>query len=179
MSLGRPAKSTALIQMEGKSHRTKAELEARKKAEEELTSGVKLKEFKEVKSNQVAHKEFKRLAILFSKIKNNDDLHAGPINRYCMLKAECNAFEEQQEKLYKEYDKLDDLSNDESYDALDLINARSDITNQILSIDRQLQNKRKMMLDIEKENLMTMASALRSIPKKVVEEVNDNDSLFD
>lgn len=177
MSLGRPAKSTALIEIEGKSHRTKAELEARKKAEEELTSGVKLKEFREVKNNPIAHKEFKRLAILFGKIKNNDDLHAGPINRYCMLKAECNAFEEQQEKIQEQFNKLYEL--DGEYDQIEIIKLQSELTGQLLSIDRQLQNKRKMMLDIEKENLMTMASALRSIPKKIVEEENDNDSLFD
>lgn len=177
VSLGRPAKSTALIEIEGKSHRTKAELEARKKAEEELTSGVKLKEFREVKNNPIAHKEFKRLAILFGKIKNNDDLHAGPINRYCMLKAECNAFEEQQEKIQEQFNKLYEL--DGEYDQIEIIKLQSELTGQLLSIDRQLQNKRKMMLDIEKENLMTMASALRSIPKKIVEEENDNDSLFD
>lgn len=177
MSLGRPAKSTALIEIEGKSHRTKAELEARRKAEEELTSGVKLKEFKEVKRNQVAHKEFKRLAILFGKIKNNDDLHAGPINRYCMLKAECNAFEEQQEKIQEQFNKLYELEGE--YDQIEIIKLQSELTGQLLSIDRQLQNKRKMMLDIEKENLMTMASALRSIPKKIVEEESDNDCLFD
>lgn len=175
--MGRPAKSTALIEIEGKSHRTKAELEARKKAEEELTSGVKLKEFREVKNNPIAHKEFKRLAILFGKIKNNDDLHAGPINRYCMLKAECNAFEEQQEKIQEQFNKLYEL--DGEYDQIEIIKLQSELTGQLLSIDRQLQNKRKMMLDIEKENLMTMASALRSIPKKIVEEENDNDSLFD
>ena len=175
--MGRPAKSTALIQMEGKSHRTKAELEARRKAEEELTSGVKLKEFKEVKSNAIAHKEFKRLAILFGRIKNNDDLHAGPINRYCMLKAECNSFEEQQEKIYVQFEKLESYDGD--HDLIDIIKLQAELTGQLLGIDRQLQNKRKMMLDIEKENLMTMASALRSIPKKVVEEESDNDSLFD
>lgn len=177
MSLARPAKSTALIELEGKSHRTKAELEARKRSEEELTSGVKLKEFKEVKSNPIAHKEFKRLAILFGKIKNNDDLHAGPINRYCMLKAECNAFEEQQEKIRDQFDSLYQVDGD--YDQIEIIKLQSELTGQLLSIDRQLQNKRKMMLDLEKENLMTMASALRSIPKKIVEEESDNDSLFD
>ena len=33
-------------------------------------------------------------------------------------------------------------------------------------LDKQLQPKRKMLLDIEKENIMTIASALRVIPKK-------------
>ena len=41
----------------------------------------------------------------------------------------------------------------------------------MIAIDKQLQTKRKMLLDIEKENVMTITSALRSIPKKV-----DNES---
>lgn len=32
--------------------------------------------------------------------------------------------------------------------------------------DRQIMDKRKMMLAIEKENIMTIQSALRSVPKK-------------
>jgi hypothetical protein len=35
-----------------------------------------------------------------------------------------------------------------------------------MSIDKMVQTKRKMLLDIEKENIMTIAAALRSIPKK-------------
>ena len=42
----------------------------------------------------------------------------------------------------------------------------------MLAIDKQLQSKRKMLLDIEKENIMTITSALRSIPKKVDTESN-------
>jgi hypothetical protein len=37
----------------------------------------------------------------------------------------------------------------------------------IVGLDKQIMSKRNMMLAIEKENLMTIASALRSIPKKV------------
>ena len=36
----------------------------------------------------------------------------------------------------------------------------------LVSLDKQVQAKRKMLLDIEKENIMTIASALRSVPKK-------------
>ena len=39
------------------------------------------------------------------------------------------------------------------------------ITNAINNIDKIIQSKRKMLLDIEKENIMTIAAALRSIPK--------------
>ena len=45
--------------------------------------------------------------------------------------------------------------------------------NSMLSVDREISNKRKMLLDIEKENVMTIASALRSIPKKSDKDTED------
>ena len=42
----------------------------------------------------------------------------------------------------------------------------------ILALDKQVQAKRKMLLDIEKENIMTIASSLRSVPKKTEKKRN-------
>ena len=42
-------------------HRTKAEIEDRKSAEEALASGEKLKERAEVRENKIAHREFLRV----------------------------------------------------------------------------------------------------------------------
>ena len=42
----------------------------------------------------------------------------------------------------------------------------------LISMDKQVQTKRKMLLDIEKENIMTIASALRSVPKKTEKKEN-------
>jgi hypothetical protein len=42
----------------------------------------------------------------------------------------------------------------------------------MIALDKQIQTKRKMLLDIEKENIMTIAAALRSIPKKTDEKEN-------
>ena len=55
---------------------------------------------------------------------------------------------------------------------LEYAKAIAKIMSSILSIDKQIQSKRKMLLDIEKENVMTIASALRSIPKKQEKEDN-------
>ena len=46
-----PPKPYAVLAGERKSHRTKAELEQRKEAEESLLSGVKIKETPEVRAN--------------------------------------------------------------------------------------------------------------------------------
>lgn len=59
--MARPSKSAAVLDDEALSHRTKAEIEDRKSAEEALASGEKLKERAEVRENEIAHREFFRV----------------------------------------------------------------------------------------------------------------------
>ena len=54
----------------------------------------------------------------------------------------------------------------------DYIKMQMELSKQIISYDRQIQAKRKMLFDIEKENIMTIASSLRSIPKKTEKKKN-------
>lgn len=175
--MGRPPKSHLQLVTEGKSHRTKQELEQRKKQEKALLTQVKIKEFKETKNNGRAHKEFKRIVDLFKSIDKNDDLFAGVINRYAMLRAECLDFEDKRETFYKnladleeEWNRQSELENDKrEISTFEYFKLKERMQGQIISLDKQVQGKRKMMLDIEKENLMTIASALRSVQKKVDE----------
>lgn len=159
-----PPKPADVIILEGKSHRTKKELRQRKKAEEDLLTGNELKEAKEVKGNKLAHKEFLRIGNLLKKIEKNDDLYSGVINRYCMLSAECKEFEEKRETIFRRQQELEERSGEMEF--TDYLRMQNDLSKMLLSYDRQVQAKRKMMFDIEKENIMTIASALRSIPKK-------------
>ena len=159
-----PPKPADVIILEGKSHRTKKELRQRKKAEEDLLTGNELKEAKEVKENKLAHKEFLRIGNLLKKIEKNDDLYSGVINRYCMLSAECKEFEEKRETIFRRQQELEERSGEMEF--TDYLRMQNDLSKMLLSYDRQVQAKRKMMFDIEKENIMTIASALRSIPKK-------------
>lgn len=46
------------------------------------------------------------------------------------------------------------------------------IQENIIALDKQVQTKRKMMMDIEKENIMTVASVMRNIPKTEEKEEN-------
>ena len=168
--MARPPKPFSVITAEGKSHRTKAELEQRKKGEEELLTGLPLRERDEVKNNERAHKEFVKLNKILKKINKNDALFEGVINRYCILVAECEDFEKKRENFYqrlvkfesmeKELIKNEDMTYSEYYKML------GSFQSQITSIDKQIQSKRKMLLDIEKENIMTVAAGLRNIPKK-------------
>lgn len=164
-----------VIIQEGKSHRTKAELKLRKKGEEALLSGKKLKERPEVKNNPIAHKEFLRLNKLLENIEKNDAIYEPIINRYCLLQAECAEFEKKRDHVNTLMNELTNTyynHNDGEITFLDYMDRIDKLQKNLISIDKQIQTKRKMLLDIEKENIMTIASALRSIPKKVEKSSN-------
>jgi hypothetical protein len=155
--------------MEGKSHRTKKELAQRKKAEASLLTGTRLKESEEVKNNPLAHAEFNRLRKLLKNIEKDDDLYGGSINRYCILKAECTEFQQKREKCYEQLcnfqEHMEELVDRQELSWKEAYSLEATMQKNIVAIDRQIQSKRKMLLDVEKENIMTIASSLRSIPK--------------
>lgn len=159
-----PTKPASVLKYEKKSHRTKQEMRQREKAEEDLLTGKKLKESQEVKNNELAHREFLRIKKLLAGIGKNDDLYSGVINRYCMISAECREFEEKRESIYRRQEELEKRSDEMEID--EYIKLQNETSKMLLSFDRQIQAKRKMLFDIEKENVMTIASALRSVPKK-------------
>lgn len=170
-----PAKPYAVIRSEKKSHRTKAEMSARKRGEDSLKTSETLKERKKVKENKNAHKEFRRLEKLLKNIDKNDAIYEAVINRYCILQAECMEVEERRsvyEDLIREIrTALPELSKEdkEKYimELAEISTSLARISAQISACDKILGTKRKMLLDIEKENIMTIAAALRSIPKNV------------
>jgi hypothetical protein len=184
-----PSKPYVVLNSEKKSHRTKKELMQRKQGEESLTTGITLKERPTTKGNIVSHKEFKRINDLLKKIGKNDAIYEPVINRYCLMQAECYDLEERREYFFNLIESLkdtfelifDELSNEEKgMQLIEFTKEISRLTNGMMSIDKILQTKRKMLLDIEKENIMTIAAALRTIPKqqekssnKLLEALND------
>ena len=172
-----PTKPYIALVEEGKSHRTKAELKRRQREEASLATGTEIKERSEVSNNPVAHKEFLRISKLLTKIKKNDAIYEPVINRYCSLQAECRDLEIKREKIFDQAVKLEKMLDNFPED-IDFANFRAVVSDlgsiyaAMIAIDKQVQAKRKMILDIEKENIMTIAAALRSIPKK--EEKSNN-----
>lgn len=168
--MGRPPKPFSVITSEKKSHRTKAEMEARKKAEESLVSGTKMKERAEVKKDEVAHKEYRRISKLLKDIDKNDDLFGACINRYCQLYAECIDLEQKREVFFQRAQKLEEREEEifarEEMSMKEYYSLLSSLQSQVIACDKQVQAKRKMMFEHEKENIMTVAAGLRSIPKK-------------
>ena len=178
-----PPKPFKVLTSEKKSHRTKAELKKRQEGEKSLSTDIELKERKEVKQNKVAHKEFKRIEKLLKNIDKNDAIYEAVINRYCLLQAECADLEERKEEFYRLVfelkeemksvtDNMEDVENIANY-KLEYAKSIAKIMSSMNAIDKQIQSKRKMLLDIEKENVMTIASALRCIPKKEEKEANN------
>lgn len=174
-----PPKPFTVLTSEKKSHRTKAELKKRQEGEQSLSTDIELKERKEVKQNKVAHEEFKRVQKILKNIDKNDAIYEAVINRYCSLQAECFDLKERREECYnlmsklreEEKELIEELKDREDIDALidyklEYAKSLAKMMATMLSIDKQVQAKRKMLLDIEKENVMTIASALRCIPKK-------------
>lgn len=83
--MGRPPKSVEIIEKEKKSHRTKAEIETRKKAEQASLTGIKMKEAKDVKENPAAHAEYRRVHRILESVGKNDALYESVINEYARL----------------------------------------------------------------------------------------------
>jgi hypothetical protein len=101
-----------------------------------------------------------------------------------MLLAECVNLEIKQEKIYataeKLEKKLDDLEDQATYtETKEAAKAILSIYDTVINCDKQIQQKRKMLFDIEKENGFTIAASLRNIPKKVDESNPLADALKD
>ena len=179
-----PTKPTSVIKMEGKSHRTKAELKQREAAESALATGLPLKVRAEVKNNKAAFKEFKRVSMLLETIGKNDALLENVINRYCQITAEILDFEVKRAEFSHGIAQLqaahdDDVEAHPNIDErvlsdMEYFNTLAKMESNLLALDKRIQDKRKMLLDIEKENIMTIAAQLRSIPKKVEDEDEDD-----
>lgn len=175
-----PAKPYVVLQGEKKSHRTKAELNQRKQAEDALSSKEKIKKRKEVGENKVANKEFDRIKKLLDGIDKNDALYEPVINRYCMIQAECKEIEERRTAFYeliKGFEaKINEISREDKQlfreELVEISGNMAKLAGHMNTCDKLLLQKRKMLFDIEKENIMTIAAALRSVPKKPENKTN-------
>ena len=160
--MGRPTKPLVLVQ----GHRTKAEKAVRDKAEKELLTGTPLKEWAEVKADPLAHKEFARVNKLLKAIGKDDDLFGAVINTQCKLVAEEHQMTTIKDQFVNTLDDLDANYSDQGLTWGEYISLKVKVQGQIVSCDKAIMQKRKLMLDISKENIQTIQSALRSIPKK-------------
>jgi predicted nuclease with TOPRIM domain len=168
--MARAGKPVKLLKLEGKSNKTKAELEFREKQEESMMTKQAIKAWPEVWNDPVARREMTRLRNLLKIIGKNDALYEGIINRYCLLHSECFQIEERINRLTDEQDRLTESFDNDNIEAETYHKLQANLGKQILSWDAKLMEKRRMMLQIEKENVMTILASLRAIPKKPPED---------
>lgn len=190
---GRPSKPVST----NKKHLTNAEKEQRLKFENALLSGHKITERARVKADKTAHGEFKRVVGLLRAIGKDDALYSEQVNRYAELFSECEFYKELSAELSGELNDLSELcaemrtaarryadefeDSENIADLLeqlnDLINKRAVILRQLSDADTKIKQKREAMLAIERENCMTVSAALRTIPKDVCKDENDDELL--
>lgn len=169
--MGRPSKPANVIRMEKSGHRTNAELDWREAHENALLTGENLVESKAVAADPVAHAIFLRVRKLLRKIGKSDALYEQVINRYALIAAECADFERKREVFHERALALDQAFEDQSpgdddyIKPVDYFRLSAQLQGQVVALDKQVQTKRRMLLDIEKECVMTISSALRAIPK--------------
>lgn len=154
------SKSISLVQ----GHFTKAEIESRKQSEAALTTAQNLQKSKAVKDNKIANRYFNRLITVLKDVQLNDGLFENVLNRYCLLLAEHEAARIDRERIERNLERLEEREPDMEF--ADYLLQSKNLTDQLLSVDRILSKKRDQLLQIERENLLTIQGKLRAIPKK-------------
>lgn len=196
--MGRPSKPVAT----NRKHLTTAEKEQREHYEQALLSGKKITERKRVRADAVAHGEFRRVVALMRAIGKDDALYSEQINRYAELHSEEEFYKELTGTLRGELSELSRLSKEVTVaarqiadvrDVLDEVGAkalaesvaavtealaelmkrRGDLLKQISDADLKIKQKREAKLAIERENCMSVSAALRTIPKDVHKDEDD------
>lgn len=147
-------------------HRTKAEKESRQQAEQDMLSGKKGFERANVRADPIAHAEYKRVSALMKAVGKDDALYFAIVNRYCELFSEVDRCQRETERLHQLMDRLEQrFDTGETEDDAAFMKQYTALLAQVNKLDDKVMQKRKMMLDLEKENGMTVAAALRAIPK--------------
>ncbi len=168
--MARPSKPYTLVE----GHRTKDELKIRREAEAAMLTGTPMKMTREIRGSKIAAAEFRRLKKLLAGIGKDDDLYSQIINTHCILVAECQQIQDVRDQFVKSKEELQEdyqngITGDPIQDgmkATEYYRLLARLAGAIIGCDKQLMAKRKMILDIDKENILTIQSALRSIPKK-------------
>lgn len=167
MANGTP-KPLSLVQ----GHRSKAEIETREQGEKAITTTIKFNKWPDVKKNKLASDHFDKLEAAFTEIGMTDVLCEAVLNRYCLLLSECSAIEKSKDRTQKALNEL--YKNKAEMEFLDFICNLKDLNNILIAQDKLLAKKRDQLLLIEKENVMTVQGKLRAVPKKPLDETEDD-----
>ena len=175
---GRPPKPLAVLMGEGKSHLSKSEIEKREKGEKALLTGERMREHPDVRANPSAHKHFLRMHNLLEKISHADALYENVVNRYCLTLAEIERTETERAELDEELTKMREAYEAGDMEVKDYFDRYHRLVDKKLRMDITTDRKRSMLLAIEKEMAMTVAAALRCVPRKDSEDDGAEDPML-
>lgn len=164
--MGRPSKSAAVIKIEkNKDRRTKREVAMRERAEKALLTGKMMTETAEVRNDRTAHLEFLRLKPLLKAIDKFDEIYGNPTRRYCLNRSKLVDINVKIEKMEAEIEEIRD--NKAKFKSVDEYFRLITKMEEAITKQEQLAKAiRAEMNDFEKQNCMTIRSALAAIPKK-------------
>ena len=164
--MARPAKAATVVKLEKKSHRTKKELATRDRAEKALLTGKMMIETAEVRNDRTAHLEFLRLKPLLKAIDKFDEIYGAPTRRYCLNKSKLAGIEADIEKTKSEIEEIRENKADFSKNMPEYYRLITKMEDIIAKKEGIAKSIRAEMNDFEKQNCMTIRSALAAIPKK-------------
>ena len=166
--MGRPPKAASVIKLEKKSHRTKRELAAREAAEKNTLTGKAMIETANVKSDPKAHREFLRLKPLLKQIGKYDEIYGAAVRRYCFNTSRLGEVEAELIELKNELAELRDDKGEfvDADDIKEYYRLLTRLEDTITKKEQVAKSYRAELTDFEKENCMTIRSALRSIAKQ-------------
>ena len=164
--MGRNAKPVELLLMEGKSRKSKAELERRRENEIKLTNN-KLVANPQVKRDKRALKEFKNLKKLYEDILFIGALDSYLVNQYCLSVSELDDFVSLLHS-YREKARDENLEDDE----------RTKLLEKILTIDMEIRLKRTEIMKMGDRLYLNPVSRTKNLPKKQEEKADENAYLF-
>ena len=152
--MARPSKPVQLLLNEARGHRTKAELIHRAEAEQALYTGVVFREHKQVRENEIAHKEFLRLRKLYKHITYVDGLDEQIINRYCLEVAAAHQLQENLARLHGDIDAAEDIEQRLTlYDAVNKTIAA-------------MNKSKELLLKYEDRLFLNPTARIKAIPKQ-------------
>ena len=169
--MARPSKSVDTI----KKNLTKEELKQRRNSELSNLSGIPIRKFLEVEQDEIASLEFDRVIEILNAVNKNDALYEAVINDYCIYKSDIDRYAKYRANAESD---LIEVSENKELDFVERLNYKDKLYRSIASYDKHIQSYQKKRFDIEKETGFTVASALRSIPKKVEKAKNPLEDIF-
>lgn len=147
------AKPTNLLRLEGKGHRTKAELEYRERGEKALQTDMRFNESPQVKADPTAHREFVRLRKLYAKIEIVEALDEQIINRYCLEISETYQLRDMVARLTADLDGVEEFAD------------RLKIYDLIHKANVAMSKNKEMLIKLEDRLFLNPAARIKAVPK--------------